>query len=384
MTKKQKEDCIMKKSNFKIFVVNPGSTSTKVALFRDKTKEFEMTITHDASKLNSFPSINDQLDYRMEVVHQFIETNHIDLTDVDAFVGRGGACYPVESGVYEVNDRLVEDMVNAVGGVQHPSNIGIPMAKKLQEKYGGRLFMIDPVAVDEFSPVSRITGVKGIERKAISHALNLKGTAMHHCKLHGLDYKNTKLVVAHIDGGITIAAHDHGRQVDCNDGAGGDGPFTGTRTGSLPLLGVLDYLHDHTEDELRKMCAGYGGFVSYFGTSNADEVLEMAKEGNEEAQLVWTALAYNIVKFIGSMAAALKGEIDGILLTGRYTRFEGLMKYIKEHVGWIAPIYIYENEVEHEAMASGALRVLRGEEEAKEYKGKSGFVGTFTKEGTAV
>ena len=360
----------MKEYRFKVFVINPGSTSTKVALFEDKHKTLEMTVSHDAKILNSFPTINDQLDYRMEVIHDFIENNHIDLSDVDAFVGRGGSCYPVNSGVYEVNDLLIHDIYHAVGGIQHPSNLGVQMGKKMQEKYGGRLFMVDPICVDEYTEVARVTGVKGIERKAISHALNLKGTAMQHCKSHGLDYKQAKLVVAHIDGGITIAAHDHGRQVDCNDGAGGEGPFTGTRTGSLPLLGVMEYLEaGHTTEEMRKLCAGYGGFVSYFGTSNADEVLDMAKSGNTNAQLVWTALGYNIVKYIGSMATVLKGEVDGILLTGRYTRFEGLIEYIKRYVGWIAPIYIYENEVEHEAMASGALRVLRGEEEAQEYKG---------------
>ena len=360
----------MKDYRFKVFVINPGSTSTKVALFEDKHKTLEITVSHDASILNSFPTINDQLDYRMDVIHNFIENNNIDLSDVDAFVGRGGSCYPVNSGVYEVNDLLINDIYNAVGGIQHPSNLGVQMGRRMQEKYGGQLFMVDPICVDEYTEVARITGVKGIERKAISHALNLKGTAMQHCKSHGLDYKQAKLVVAHIDGGITIAAHDHGRQVDCNDGAGGEGPFTGTRTGSLPLLGIMEYLEaGHSTEEIRKLCAGYGGFVSYFGTSNADEVLEMAKSGNEEAQLIWTALGYNIVKYIGSMATVLKGEVDGILLTGRYTRFEGLIEYIKKYVGWIAPIYIYENEVEHEAMASGALRVLRGEEEAQEYKG---------------
>ena len=358
---------------FKIFVINPGSTSTKLALFEDRNKVLETSVSHDAIVLNSFPTINDQLDYRMEVIHDFIEKNHIVLDDVDAIVGRGGSCYPVESGTYEVNDKLLEDVRNHVGGILHPSNLGIQMGRIMQKEYGGRLFMVDPICVDEYSDVARITGVKGIERKAISHALNLRGTAMKHAKMMGKKYSETRLVVAHIDGGITIAAHENGRQVDCNDGAGGEGPFTATRTGYLPLLGVLDYLENHSVDEARKLCAGAGGFVSHFGTSDADEIYERVMSGDEDARLIWDALGYNIVKYIGQMATVLKGDVDGIILTGRYTRFDSLMDYIREYVGWIAPVYIYENEVEHEAMASGVLRVLRGEEEAKEYKGKDGM-----------
>lgn len=355
---------------FKIFVINPGSTSTKLALFENDEKVLETSVSHDAKVLNSFPAINDQLDYRMGVISDFIEKNKIDLSGIDAFVGRGGSCYPVESGVYEVNDQLLQDIRDHVGGILHPSNLGVQMGRLMQKKYGGGLFMVDPICVDEYTDVARVTGVKGIERHAVSHALNLKGTAMKHCKAVNADYRKSRLVVAHIDGGITIAAHENGKQIDCNDGAGGEGPFTGTRTGYLPLLGVLEYLENHSASDVRKLCSGAGGFVSYFGTSDADEVYKMVCEGNEEAALIWEALGYNIVKYIGQMATVLKGKVDGIILTGRYTRFDALISYIREYVGWIAPIYVYENEVEHEAMAAGALRVLRGEEKAKIYQGK--------------
>jgi len=360
----------MKKYRFKVFVVNPGSTSTKVALFQDKIKMFETSVTHDASVLNSFPTTNDQLDYRMDVIRKCITDNNLDLSDVDAFVGRGGGCYPVPSGTYEVNDLLLNDIRNNVGRTIHPSVLGVQLAALLQSQYGGRLFMVDPICVDEYTDVARITGVKEIRRRTESHALNLRGTAMKHCKIHGMDYKQSKLVVAHIDGGITIAAHDHGRQVDCNEGAGGEGPFTATRTGTLPLMGVLDYFKDHTVEEMRHLCTGTGGFVSHFGTSDADEIYRRVQEGDEEATLVWEALGYNIVKYIGSMAVVLKGQVDGIILTGRYTRFNSLIEGIKDYVGWIAPVYVYENEVEQEAMAAGALRVLNGTEEPKEYTGR--------------
>jgi butyrate kinase len=193
---------------------------------------------------------------------------------------------------------------------------------------------------------------------------------MKHCKLHGLKHENARLIVAHIDGGITIAAHENGRQVDCNQGAGGEGPFTATRTGSIPLMEVLDYFRTHTVTEMRRLCTGTGGFVSHFGTSDADEVYQMVKNGDKEAAIVWEALGYNIVKYIGPMATVLKGDVDGILITGRYTRFTELIEYIRDYVGWIAPVFVYENEVEQEAMCAGALRVLRGEEEAKVYTGK--------------
>lgn len=361
----------MKAYKHKIFVINPGSTSTKVALFEDDNKVLETSVSHDAKELNSFPTINDQLEYRLNVVKKFIEDNNIDLSDLDAVVGRGGSCYPVQSGTYEVTDNLIEDIRNAVGGIIHPSNLGVQLGKRIQDHFGGRLFMVDPICVDEYSDVARITGVKGIERKAISHALNLRGTAMKHCKKNYMKYKDARLVVAHIDGGITIAAHEYGKMIDCNDGAGGEGPFTATRTGSLPILGVLDYLKDHSPDDMRLLCAGRGGFVSHFGTSDADVVYQKAVDGHPEEALVWEALGYNIVKYIGSMSTVLCGKVDGIILTGRYTRFNSLMRYIKEGVEWIAPVYIYENEVEHEAMAAGALRVLNGIEEPKIYKGKN-------------
>ena len=357
----------MKNNKFRIFTINPGSTSTKLALFEDDNKLLETSVSHDASVLNSFPDVNDQFDYRMGVITKFVEDNDIELDNIDAFVGRGGGCKPVPHGTYEVNDELLTDIRNNVAGTIHPSILGVQLAYAMQQRYGGRIFMVDPTCMDEYSDVARVTGVKGLERRTESHALNLRGTAMKHCKLHGMDHNSSRLIVAHIDGGITIAAHENGRQIDCNQGAGGEGPFTATRTGSIPLMEVLDYFKDHTIKEMRRLCTGTGGFVSHFGTSDADEIYRRVMEGDKEAALVWEALGYNIVKYIGSMAVVLKGKVDAILLTGRYTRFGSLMDYIKDHTEWIAPVYIYENEVEQEAMAAGALRVLRGKEEPATY-----------------
>ena len=232
----------MRDNKYRVFVINPGSTSTKVALFEDDINIFEESVSHDASVLNSFDNVNDQLGYRLEVVNKLIEDNKLDMKDLDAIVGRGGGCYPVPSGTFEVNDLLLEDIRNNVGRSIHPSVLGVQLAYEMQQRYGGRLFMVDPTIVDEYTDVARVTGVKEIQRRTESHALNLRGTAMKHCKLHGMEYSKSKLIVGHIDGGITIAAHDQGRQVDCNQGAGGEGPFTATRTGSLPLMEVLDYM----------------------------------------------------------------------------------------------------------------------------------------------
>ena len=365
----------MKDYTYKIFTVNPGSTSTKLALFEDRKKILETSVTHDASVLNSFVNVNDQFLYRMDVINDFIDRNNIDLSDVDAFVGRGGGCYPVPSGTFEVNEQLLTDIRNNVGRTIHPSILGVQLAAELQRKYGGRLFMVDPICVDEYTDVARVTGVKGISRRCESHALNLRGTAMKHCKLHGMEYEKSRLIVAHIDGGITIAAQEFGRQIDCNQGAGGEGPFTATRTGSLPLMEVLEYFKNHSIEEMRHLCTGTGGFVSHFGTSDADEIYARVQAGDEDAALVWEALGYNIVKYIGSMATVLKGKVDAIIITGRYTRFTSLIDYIREYTEWIAPVYVYENEVEQEAMASGALRVLSGAEEPKIYTGE-GMVAT--------
>lgn len=371
--------------SYQIFVINPGSTSTKLALYEGNELLFETSVTHAASELNSFDTIRDQLDYRKTVIRRFLEDNRIDLGNVDAIVGRGGSCCSVEAGVYEVNDLMVSDTLDAKSGIHHPSNLGCALAMDLAQGTGARVFMLDPICVDEFTDVARITGVKGIYRKAISHVLNQKGVAMNHCKISGVRYEDVNLIVCHIDGGITVSAHEHGRMVDGNNGAGGDGPFTPTRTGSIAITDWLSYMDGtngdreieqfgddtliHSFADVRKLCAGYGGFVSWFGTSDSDEVHAMVDAGDRTAALVWKAMIYNIAKYIGSMATVLKGNVDGILLTGRLLRFADIGDGIREQCGWIAPVYEYYGEVENEAMAAAAMRVLSGKQQAKIYTG---------------
>jgi len=355
---------------YRIFVINPGSTSTKVSLHENERCLFSTDVFHDSSVLLTFPSINDQLEYRMEVIDRFLEENHIDLTGIDAIVGRGGSCYPIEGGIYTIDERLVEDTREAKGGLYHASMLGVQMAQKMHEKYGGLLLMMDPPIVDELWDLARITGVRGVYRRAVSHALNLKETARRHAASMGRRYEDLDLIVCHIDGGVSVTAHRHGRMIDGNDAGGGEGPFTPTRMGGMAVTDLITSMKDYTPQQLRDLCSQAGGFSSYYGSSNSDRIHELVAEGDPTAVLIWNAFIYRIVKYIGAMACALGGHVDGIVLTGGLLRFPDVLDKITRYCGWIAPVSAYPGEFEHEAMAGGALRVLRGEEEAKTYPGK--------------
>ena len=373
---------------FKIFVINPGSTSTKLAYFEDENKLFETNVFHDAPELARLGSVSNQLEYRLKLIRDFLADNKIDLTGIDAIVGRGGASMPCIGGTYELNDRLLEDTLGAVTGVEHPANLGLALAKELQQEYGGRVFMVDAPKIDEFCDAARITGVAGICRTSSTHALNLKGTVRMHCKNNGVRYEDGNYIVCHIDGGMTISAHHHGRMIDATNNAAGEGPFTPTRTGALPVSAVIDYYFDNEhksrigiedtnfagpEESIaaaREVLTHNAGLTSHFGTSNSDVIHQMVEDGDPKAVRVWDAMIYNICKSIGEMAAVLEGRVDGIVCGGGLLRFEDVREGIVRRCGWIAPVSFYPGEVEHEAMAEGALRVLRGEEEPLEYTGK--------------
>lgn len=358
--------------SYRIFVINPGSTSTKLAYFEDDVKVHEANIFHDAPELAQFGRVFDQLDFRKRMIMDFLKENDIDLHGIDAVVGRGGSTASVLGGTYEVNDKMVEDTRNMVTGVDHPANLGILLAREIAAEYGGRVFMVDSPKVDEFTDEARITGMDGLYRGSSLHVLNLKGTARLHCRTHGMKYEDSDLIVCHIDGGMSISAHRHGKMIDGTNNAWGEGPFTPTRTGALPVQLAVEYFGEGGEGSelyVGDACTRAGGFVSHFGTSNSDKVHEMVKAGDPKAARVWNAMCYNICKSIGSMAAALSGHVDAILCGGGLLRFDDLCAYIDERCRWIAPVFFYPGEVEHEAMAAGALRVLRGEEEAKVYTG---------------
>lgn len=354
---------------YKIFVINPGSTSTKLAFFKNEECCFEMCVNHDAPELLKFGSINDQLPMRMNDIWDFIRDNSIDLNGIDAIVARGGGSYSMPGGVYVIDEKLIEDTREAKGGLLHPSNLGVQMAELLHEKYGGQMFTVNPPVVDELSDLARITGLSGVYRKAKMHVLNLKETAIRHAALLNRRYEDCNFIVCHIDGGISVTAHEHGRIVDANDASGGESPFTPNRVGTIPATDLLEYCKGKDLDDMKRMCVEAGGFVSHLGTSDSDKVHRMVEEGNSKAARVWNAMIYQIVKAIGSMSTVLGGNVDGILLTGRLLRFEDLVDGIRDKCSFIAPIAVYNGEFEQEALAYGALRVFKGEEKARRYTG---------------
>ena len=314
----------------KILVINPGSTSTKLSLFEDEMLLFEESEFHDAPVLLRYPSVNDQVPFRKQVILDIMHRHGFTPRDVDVFVGRGGSAYPQRAGVMPIDEWLYKDTWDAVGGSEHAAKLGVLLAYELCREYGGQMFTLNPTNIDELCDYARMTGISGVYRNAQTHALNQKAVARYHAESMGRRYEDCRFVVAHIDGGVTINAHDCGKMVDGNVGSGGDGPFAPTRIGSVPVLCLLDYLEHHSLEEARLLCSRAGGFVSHFGTSDANKVHRLVEEGDQKAVLVWNAMIYQIAKEIGAMSAVLCGKVDGILLTGGLVRYDDIVEGIRK------------------------------------------------------
>ena len=354
----------------KVFVINPGSTSTKIALFEDENCSFFKNVSHDAMVLKTFSSISDQLEYRKNTILALLDENHISLTGTDAFVGRGGSVCPLESGIYEVDELLLEHTRIAVGGVQHPANLGVQIADEFRKEYGGMCFTVNPPQVDEYAELARITGIVGVYRASHLHALNLKETGIRHSDLHNQKYEECNYIICHIGGGISVSAHQKGKMIDGNDIVGGDGPLAPTRCGSVPVFEVLKYAKENGIDSTIDLCTKNGGFVSHLGTSDAIEVTKRSKAGDKKAELIWNTMIYQINKYIGEMSVVLNGKVDGILLSGGMVHSQDLVEQITNACSWIAPVSAYPGEFEMEALSAGAIRVLTGKEEVKKYTGE--------------
>ena len=352
---------------YNILVVNPGSTSTKVAFYKNDECIFDNDVFHDSSILKTFPTINDQIDYRMDVIYKYLKENNVD--NLDIVVARGGSSASLESGVYKVNDKMIQDTHDNKGKLYHSSMLGVQMGKRLTDEYNCPLITMDPTVVDEFEDVARITGVKGVYRRSILHALNLRANARKYAEDNNLNLDDLNLIVAHIDGGITITAMKQNRMIDCNDGGGGDGPFTPTRMGTMAVTDVINSLFHLDKRELKSLISQTGGLSSHFGTSNSDTIHKMVEDGDEYATLVWQAMIYQVAKTIGSMAAVLDGKVDQIILTGGLMRFDDIKKGIEESCGWIAPITVYPGELEMKTLARAGYEYLTNKIEAKEYTG---------------
>lgn len=361
---------------WRVLVINPGSTSTKVGLFDGERAVFTVNVAHEASELAKFAGVSDQLPYRVGLIEQALAENGVELASIDAFVGRGGGLLPLPGGTYEVDDVLLDHATRGANGVQHPAQLGPQIARAFAGRVGKPAFVVNPPDTDELCDEARMTGVRGVYRHVHLHALNLKETAIRHAASAGRAYEECRFVVCHIGGGISVSAHDRGRMVDGADIVGGEGPMAPTRCGALPVAEVLDYLDaGHATADVRRMCMKTGGFVDLLGTSDALEVSRRAEAGDEAYRRAWDAMVYQICKEIGAMAAVLGGNVDGILLGGGMVHNKGLVRAIEERCGWIAPVFAYPGEFELEAMAAGARRVLDGVEKPLHYSGKPVFEG---------
>jgi butyrate kinase len=351
----------------RILVINPGATSTKFAVFEDEQQIFKKTVEHSTQDLKNFIRVVDQYQYRLELILQALNEENIELKTLAAVVGRGGLLKPLAGGTYRVNTKMIEDLEKAERG-EHASNLGAVLAKNLADQLGIPAFIVDPVSVDEMEPVARISGLPDLERVSLSHALNMKAVARKVAKEMGRKYEEVNLIVAHLGTGVSVTPHRKGKMIDVNN-AKEEGPFSADRCGGLPagLLTKLCYSGKYTYQEMKEKLSSKGGMYAYLGTTDLREAEAMAAQGNKEADLILDALAYQVAKEIGAMSAVLEGQVDRIILTGGMANSERIVKAITRKVKFIAPIVVLPGEEELEALALGALRVLRGEEQAKEY-----------------
>lgn len=354
---------------FQILAINPGSTSTKIAVYKNSKSIFLKNIKHTADELKDFSKIAEQFEFRKEIILRELKVADIQIDKISAVVGRGGLIKPIESGVYEVNDAMKEDIKNCIMG-EHASNLGALIADNIAKTIpSARAFIADPVVVDELDDVARIAGHPRFKRISIFHALNQKAISRIHAKSLDRKYEELNLIVAHLGGGISVGAHRNGKVVDVNNALDGDGPFSPERSGSLPSgqIAKICFSGEFTYEQVKKMITGQGGLVAHAGTNDAYEIEMKAKAGDEKAKLIQNAMAYNIGKSIGSMAVVLKGKVDAIILTGGIAHNPDLVDYIKDMVGFIAPVAVYPGEDEMAALAMNGLMVLRGEVHPRVY-----------------
>ena len=354
---------------YKLLIINPGSTSTKIGVYEGEKEILEETLRHSAEEILKYDTIFDQLDFRKEVILKVLKEKGIDINELDAVVGRGGMLKPIEGGTYEVNEAMVEDLKIGVQG-PHASNLGGILSNEIAKEIGKRAFIVDPVVVDEMEDVARLSGVPELPRKSKFHALNQKAVAKRYAKEHNTSYEDVNLIVVHMGGGVSVGAHRKGRVIDVNNALDGDGPFSPERAGGVPSGELLEmcFSGKYSKEEVYKKLVGKGGFVAYANTNDARDLIKLSQEGDEKGSLIFNAFIYQIAKEIGSMAVVLDGEVDVIVLTGGIAYSDYVTNAINKKVKWIAPMVVYGGEDELLALAQGAIRVLDGVEEAKIYK----------------
>jgi len=351
----------------KILAINPGSTSSKIGYFEDRECKASITIRHNQDEIARFKTIADQYDMRKAAIMDWMKEQNIEVEALDGVVGRGGLLRPTHGGTFIVNEDIISDLKSARYGV-HASNLGALIAKEIARMAGVEAYIVDPVTTDELGPLARYSGHPDIKRVSVFHALNQKASARTVCEKIGKEYEEINMIIAHLGGGATIAAHERGKVVDVNHGLE-EGPFTPERSGGLPVLEIIkmSYSGDFNEDEMKKKVVGRGGLTAYLGTSDVKAIVEQAENGDNRAKEIIEAMVYQISKEIGACATVLKGKVDAIVITGGVAYNSFVTERIGERVSFIAPLHILPGENELLSMTSGVLRVLEGKEEAGIY-----------------
>lgn len=352
----------------KILVINPGSTSTKVVLFSNEQLLFEKNIEHSSKELSNFNKIIDQYHFRQDIILSFLKEKGINLSTLNAVVGRGGLLKPIASGTYRINEKMLEDLRRGEMG-EHASNLGGLLAYGIAENVSIPSYIVDPVVIDEMKPVARISGMPEIPRISILHALNQKAVARKAALDLGKKYEKLNFIVAHLGGGISVGIHCKGKVIDVNNALNGEGPFTPERSGGVPVGALVEFCFSgkFTKDEIMKKIKGKGGLVAYLNTNDVREVVKMIGQGDKKAKLILEAMAYQVAKEIGSGATVLKGQIDAIILTGGIAYNNEFVNMVRDRVSFLSLVMVYPGEEEMLALCEGALRVLKGEEVEKIY-----------------
>ena len=354
--------------DYTILVINPGSTSSKVALFSNEQLLFDKKIEHNSEELSVFPRIIDQYQFRLKIILNFLREKGISLSTLDAVVGRGGLLHSIPSGTYRVNEKMLEDLRRGVMG-EHASNLGGLLAQGIAADLSIPAYIVDPVVVDEMKSVARISGIPEIPRISIFHALNQKAVARKAALDLGKDYEKVNFIIAHLGGGISVGVHCKGKVIDVNNALDGEGPFTPERSGGVPVGALVELCLSgkFSKDEIMKKIKGKGGLVAYLNTNDVREVIRRIKKGDKKAKLILEAMAYQAAKEIGAGATVLKGQIDAIILTGGIAFNNEFVNIVKDRVSFLSLVMVYPGEEEMLALCKGALRILKGEEVDKVY-----------------
>lgn len=360
----------MLENEYRILAINPGSTSTRIGIFDHEISLFETTIFHDRDRLERYDQLIDQHEFRKRAVLETLDTEGINLSKIRAVCGRGGLLRPIEGGTYIVNEAMLHDLRLGYAG-EHASNLGGIIAYDIAQGLNIPAFIVDPVVVDELDSLARVTGLPPIQRKSIFHALNQKAVARRVAIELGKKYASANFIVVHMGGGITVGVHRQGRVVDVNNGLDGDGPLSPERAGTVPAGDLIElcYSGRFTKDEMLKKIVGHGGLAGLLGTNDIINVQKMIENGNEYAKFIYRAMGYQVAKEIGAAGTVLSGKVDAIIITGRLAYGTELLQDIIERVNWIADVVVRPEVNELQSLAEGALRVLRGDEEAKVYPG---------------